>query len=67
MTPLRKKRLLILAKSPNSCHKKYYSQYCELIGEGLVFWQFGTANLTPLGIDYLECEENLKELGKYNH
>lgn len=53
MSPLRKKRLLLLAKNGGS-HKEYYSQYCKLIGEGLVLWTLGTAYLTEEGLEYLK-------------
>lgn len=49
LTPLRRKRLLLLAARPNAWHKRFYSQYCVLIQEGLVSWQLGTAFLTPEG------------------
>jgi hypothetical protein len=48
MTPLRRKRLLLLAQVPHN-HKRWYSQYYHLINEGLVGWQFGTAFLTKEG------------------
>jgi len=54
MTPLRKKRLLILATKPHNRHKRWYSQYCVLMGEGLVCWQIGAAFLTDKGKKYLE-------------
>jgi hypothetical protein len=48
MTPLRKKRLLLLALRPK-WHKRFYSQYYYLIGQGLIEWQLGTAFLTDKG------------------
>lgn len=48
MRPLRKKRLLLLATRP-AHHKRWYSQYCILIREGLVDWSLGTAFLTSEG------------------
>lgn len=52
MTPLRRKRLLLLAQA-TKWHKRFYSQYCVLIGEGLVSWQLGTAFLTKEGQEEL--------------
>jgi hypothetical protein len=49
MTPLRRKRLLILASTANADHKRWYSQYCKLIGEGLCGWVMGFAYLTDKG------------------
>jgi hypothetical protein len=51
MTPLRRKRLILLASRPFN-HKRYYSQYCELMYEEYpspVTWILGTAFLTPFG------------------
>jgi hypothetical protein len=48
VTRLRKKRLLILAGRAIN-HKQYYSQYCQLIKEGLVDWNIGFASLTRKG------------------
>lgn len=53
MTPTREKRLLILATSANANHKMFYSQYCDLMCEGLVMWTFGTAHLTEAGYERL--------------
>jgi len=53
MTKLRKKRLLLLATAPK-WHKRFYSQYCELIYEGLINWTFGYAFLTEKGREELE-------------
>lgn len=53
MTRLRRKRLLILATTANADHKRWFSQYCELIGEGLVGWVLGMAYLTDKGRDEL--------------
>jgi hypothetical protein len=53
MTSTRKRRLLCLATTPNAWHKRWYSQYCELIAEGLVGWAMGTAYLTDKGRDEL--------------
>jgi len=50
---LRRKRLLILA-SGSAWHKCFYSQYCQLINEGLIRWVIGTAFLTELGKEKLE-------------
>ncbi len=58
MTPLRKKRLLILADTPHD-HKKYYSQYLELEREGLTGWVIGYAYLTEKGKKYLASLENV--------
>ena len=55
MTDLRMKRLLTLAGRPAD-HKRFYSQYCELIGKGYVGWVIGFAYLTTEG------KEKLKEL-----
>ena len=55
MTDLRMKRLLTLAGRPAD-HKRFYSQYCELMYAGYVGWVIGWAYLTPKG------EEKLKEL-----
>ena len=52
MTPLRRKRLLLLATAPK-WHKRFYSQYCTLINEGLVEWCLGTAFLTDKGMNEL--------------
>ena len=54
MNPLRKKRLLLLASTPNAWHKRFYSQYIPLITEGLVVWQLGSASLTDQGIQELK-------------
>jgi hypothetical protein len=54
MTPLRRKRLLLLAQVPNPLHQRYYSQYCTLLGEGLVMWTMGMAFLTDEGVLKLE-------------
>lgn len=52
MTPLRKKRLLLLAGIPHD-HKKYYSQYLELQREGLIGWVIGHAYLNENGKNIL--------------
>ena len=58
MTRLRKKRLLLLAKHGGD-HKRWYSQYCELIKEDLVTWQLGFAALTWEGrIELWELEQD---------
>jgi len=62
MTPLRKKRLLLLATKPHN-HKRWYSQYCTLIGEGLVDWTLGTAYLTPHG-NWVLSEMILDDIAK---
>ena len=59
MTELRKKRLLMIASSPNGSHKQFYHLYVELIYEGLVSWNFGSASLTEKG-----CEELNRLRGK---
>jgi len=59
MTPLRRKRLLLLA-SGSAVHKRFYSQYCKLINEGLVRWVIGHAFLTPKG--KLELDRILNEV-----
>ena len=64
MTPLRRKRLLLLAQVPHN-HKRWYSQYCKLINDGLVDWQLGTAFLTDKGCAKLremqECPDMVTE------
>ena len=60
MTPLRKKRLLLIATTPYADHKAWYSQYCKLMAEGLIGWSLGTAFLTDKGKNELE---ELKERG----
>jgi hypothetical protein len=55
MTPLRRKRLLLLA-SKGGDHKRWYQGYLVLIGEGLVTWTLGTAFLTHKGRKALEEE-----------
>ncbi len=50
MDNARRRRLLCLAKSPNAWHKRWYSQYCVLISEGLVGWSMGFAYLTDKGL-----------------
>lgn len=57
MTPLRRKRLLLLAQEPK-WHKRFYSQYCVLIEDGLVRWIFGTAFLTESGRKELKRLKN---------
>lgn len=57
MTPLRKKRLLLIAGKPAD-HKPYYSQYLQLMREGLIGWTIGWAYLTDEG------EKELEELKK---
>lgn len=52
MTDLRRKRLLLLAAYGGD-HKRWYSQYCELLGEGLVMWAMGSAFLTERGDQWL--------------
>ena len=54
MTPLRRKRLLILAQHASGWHKPYYSQYCKLMSEGLIRWTLGMAFLTPMGVEELK-------------
>jgi hypothetical protein len=56
LTRLRKKRLLLLSKYGGD-HKRWYSQYCELMKEGLVNWMLGSAILTIEGqIELYEME-----------
>jgi len=56
LTRLRKKRLLLLARDGGD-HKRWYSQYCELMKEGLITWQIGSAFLTDEGaIELYEME-----------
>lgn len=50
MTPLRMKRLLMLAQIPSGNHKRWYSSYCELQRQGLTGWTFGMAFLTEEGV-----------------
>ena len=58
ITRLRKKRLLLLAKHRGDC-KSYYSQYLQLMNEGLVTWSLGMAFLTDDGkIELYELEKN---------
>jgi hypothetical protein len=52
ITPLRRKRLLILATGA-AWHKRFYSQYYWLVREGLVRWTMGTAWLTEDGEEEL--------------
>jgi hypothetical protein len=54
MTDLRRKRLLLLARTVNADHKRWYSQYCKLIGEDLVGWTLGMAFITPKGEQWLK-------------
>ena len=49
ITPLRRKRLLILAQHSSGWHKAYYHQYYYLVAEGLVSWFLGAAFITPKG------------------
>lgn len=58
LSKLRKKRLLLIAQSPNCWHKAFYSQYCVLIREGYVGWVLGMAFLTNKGRAYLEELKN---------
>jgi hypothetical protein len=53
MNNTRKRRLLILATKPHN-HKRRYSWYYKLMGEGLVGWQLGTAFLTDEGRDWIK-------------
>jgi len=56
LTRLRKKRLLLLARSGGD-HKRWYSQYLKLQNEGLITWQIGSAFLTDEGaIELYEME-----------
>lgn len=57
MNNLRCKRLLMLARTVNADHKRWYSQYCILMREGLVSWALGMAFLTPKGEDWLRQNE----------
>jgi hypothetical protein len=52
MTPLRRKRLLMLATG-TAWHKAFYSHYHQLIQEGLVRWTIGSASLTKEGLEEL--------------
>lgn len=56
LTPLRRKRLLLLA-SKGGDHKRWYPQYMALAAEGLVTWQIGTAFITHKGQNMLEGME----------
>jgi hypothetical protein len=52
MTPLRRKRLILLASNSKQQHKRFYAQYLELIHHEFpspVFWTLGTALLTEYG------------------
>lgn len=60
MTPLRKYRLLLLAKYGGD-HKAWYSKYCELMGEGLVTWALGMAFITDKGNEELKRMEGKKK------
>jgi hypothetical protein len=60
MTPLRRKRLLLIAGKPCN-HKPYYSQYCELMHEGLTAWTLGWAYLTPKGKAYVQTQTSATE------
>lgn len=53
MTPLRKYRLLLLAKHGGD-HKAWYSKYCILMREGLVTWALGMAFITDKGKEEFE-------------
>lgn len=53
MNDLRKKRLLLLASKPKN-HKRFYSQYCELMREDYTGWILGFAFLTEKGKQWLE-------------
>jgi hypothetical protein len=53
MTPLRRKRLLLLATMGGD-HKRWYIQYCQLAAEGLTSWAMGTAFLTDKGREELD-------------
>ena len=44
---------MLLAQTPNANHKRWYSWYCDLMLEGLVAWQLGTAFLTEDGREWL--------------
>jgi hypothetical protein len=52
MTPLRRKRLILLASKPK-WHKRFYAGYCELMREhpSPVGWVIGTAFLTQFGFE----------------
>lgn len=51
LSPLRELRLLKMAYKGNFHHKRFYSQYCYLIGKGYVQWALGHAFITAEGID----------------
>lgn len=53
MTPLRRKRLLLLATRWRD-HRPWYSQYCVLSAEGLTGWTMGSAWLTDKGRNALQ-------------
>lgn len=53
MSPLRKKRLLLIAGKPAD-HKPYYSQYLQLMKDGLVGWTLGWAYRTEAGEQWLK-------------
>lgn len=57
---LRKWRLLILATKP-MWHQRFYSQYCELMKEGLVGWALGTAYLKPAGMMWLINNSDMRK------
>ena len=54
ISPLRLKRLLILARTPKAWHKRFYHQYYYLIYAGIVGWELGTAYLTEYGHNLLK-------------
>lgn len=56
MTPLRRKRLLLLAWFGGDC-KSWYSSYCEMMyneDPSPIYWMVGHAWLTDSGRDELE-------------
>lgn len=54
ITPLRKKRLLLLARCSNAHHKRWYSYYLHLMADGLITWNIGNASLTTAGQQELD-------------
>jgi len=54
LTPLRIKRLLLLAKHGGVDHKRWHSEYCQLSHMGLTSWCLGTAFISEKGDKLLE-------------
>lgn len=52
----RKRRLLLIAGKPID-HKPYYSQYLQLIADGLCGWTMGWAYCTEAGEAWLRLND----------